>query len=102
MGVIGGLIILRWSQGLISETSGVLLDHSIDLDYKTAIKAALENDADNRVADLHIWRVSANHFAIIVTLVSHQPQSPEHYKALLANFSKLAHITIEVHQCHDC
>jgi cation diffusion facilitator family transporter len=101
IGILGALIIIKWSQGLLTETSALLLDASIDANYLLAIKAAIENDADNRIADIHIWRVAPNNFAVILSLISHAPQSPNYYKALLKNFDKLKHITIEVHQCLD-
>lgn len=101
MGIVGAIIIARWSYSIMQETSPVLLDESIDLKYKSAIKEQLENDADNRIADLHVWRVGPNHFAAIISLVSHNPKTPEYYKALLKNFRKLTHITVEVNQCND-
>lgn len=99
MGLLGGLIIIKWSQGLLIETSSLLLDRSIDANYLLAIKETIESDADNRIADIHIWRVAPNHFAVIIALVSHHPQSPDYYKALLKDFDKLKHITIEVNHC---
>ena len=84
----------------MKETSPVLLDESIDLKYKVAIKEKIESDADNRISDLHIWRVGPSHFAIIISLVSHSPKAPDYYKGLLKNFHKLSHITVEVNQCH--
>ncbi|MDD5578050.1 MAG: CDF family Co(II)/Ni(II) efflux transporter DmeF [Methylobacter sp.] len=105
MGIVGALIITHWSFTMIKETCPVLLDESIDMKYKMAIKEKIENDADNRISDLHIWRVGPNHFALIISLVSHNPKAPEYYKALLNNFqsldglNKLSHITIEVNQC---
>ncbi len=38
MGIVGALIISQWSYSLIRETSPVLLDESIALKYKLAIK----------------------------------------------------------------
>lgn len=105
MGIIGALVISRWSYTLIRETSPVLVDESIALPFKTAIKEAIESDADNRIADLHIWRVGPGHFAVIISLVSHTPQEPDYYKALLKKFhvlegtGKLSHITVEINQC---
>ena len=101
MGLVGGLVITRWAVVLIKETSPVLLDESIDLDYKMAIKERIEGDADNRISDLHVWRVGPGHFAVIISLVSHTPQAPDYYKALLKDFHGLSHITVEVHQCLD-
>ncbi len=112
MGIVGALIIARWSYSLMKETSPVLLDESIAVKQKTAIKDIIESDADNRIADLHVWRVGPDHFAAIVSVVSHHPKAPDHYKTLLMQSQslkryrdlKLAHITVEVHQCQgtDC
>jgi cation diffusion facilitator family transporter len=108
MGMVGALIISRWSFSLMKETSPVLLDESIAVKHKTAIKDIIENDADNRIADLHVWRVGPDHFAAIISVVSHNPKAPDHYKALLMQSQnlkqrsgalRLAHITVEVHQC---
>ena len=94
----------------MKETSPVLLDESIALKHKTAIKDTIENDADNRIADLHVWRVGPDHFAAIISVVSHHPKAPDYYKALLMQSQglkrygdglRLAHITVEVHQCQD-
>ncbi len=100
MGTLGALIIIRWSYSLLKETSPVLLDESIALKYKLAIKESIESDADNRISDLHIWRIGPAHFAVIISLVSHNPKEPEYYKKLLSHY-KLSHITIEVNKCGD-
>ncbi|HEY8034253.1 MAG TPA: CDF family Co(II)/Ni(II) efflux transporter DmeF [Methylobacter sp.] len=104
MGIVGALIIAQWSYSLMKETSPVLLDESIALKYKLAIKEKIERDADNRVSDLHIWRVGPGDFAIIISVVSHNPKAPEYYKELLKEFrgrgiNKLSHITVEVNRC---
>ncbi|WP_394752110.1 CDF family Co(II)/Ni(II) efflux transporter DmeF [Crenothrix sp.] len=107
MGIVGALIISRWAYSLIKETAPILLDKSIALRYKAAIQETIEADADNRIADLHIWRVSPGHFAVILSIVSHTPKTPEYYKALLTQFNLhgsknyLAHISVEVHPCSD-
>lgn len=104
MGMVGALVIIHWSYSLMRETSPVLVDESIALQYKTAVKEKIESDADNRIADLHIWRVGPNHFAIIISLVSHTPKAPDYYKRLLRNvigINKFSHITIEVNECTD-
>ncbi|MCK9635284.1 CDF family Co(II)/Ni(II) efflux transporter DmeF [Methylobacter sp. Wu8] len=102
MGIIGALIIMQWAYSLVRETSPVLLDESIALKHKLAIMEKIENDADNRISDLHIWRVGPGHFAIIISLVSHDPKAPEYYKDLLkeiVGINKLSHITVEVNKC---
>lgn len=99
MGIVGAMIITRWAYSLVKETSPILLDESIDAEYSKAVKDKIESDADNRIADLHIWRVAPNHFAAIISVVTHHPKSPEYYKNLLHSFHKLSHITVEVTQC---
>lgn len=101
MGVVGAIIITRWSYGLLKQTSPILLDASIDEAYQQTIKDTIENDSDNRISDIHIWKVGANHYAAIISLVTHHPRSTEHYKKLLSEFHKLSHVTIEVNECKD-
>jgi cation diffusion facilitator family transporter len=99
MGIVGAIIIIRWSYGLIKQTSPILLDGSIDEAYQKAIKKTIENDSDNRIFDIHVWKVGANDYAAIIALVTHYPKSMEHYKRLLEKFDKLSHVTIEVNEC---
>lgn len=96
MGLAGCAVILRWAYGLLRDTSTILLDRSSDATTAAAIRAAIEADADNRVADLHVWQVGSHHLSVIVSIVTHYPQPPEHYKELLAGFSDIDHVTVEV------
>ena len=101
MGIVGALIISRWSYGLLRDTSKVLLDGDALSGIKTAIKNTIEADSDNRVTDLHLWRVSSFHIATIISIVTHYPRLPEHYKRLLAGFEEIVHITIEINHVAD-
>ncbi len=99
MGIAGAFVIARWSYALLRETSGVLLDVEVAEDRHQAIRAAVESAADDRVADLHLWRVGPRHLAAIVSVVTHEPRDPAHYKRLLAPFRDLVHVTVEVQGC---
>ncbi len=101
MGIVGACVISKWAYGLLKDTSSVLLDESLDDNTITAIKRTLESHADNRVVDIHVWKVGPSHYATLVSLVTHFPENPEHYKQLLSGFDALAHITVEVNQCHE-
>ena len=101
MGIVGAIIITRWSYSLIKQTSPILLDASIEEDYQMKIIDAIEKDADNRISDIHVWRVGANDYAAIISIVTHFPNAIEHYKELLSDFHKISHITIEVNNCKD-
>jgi cation diffusion facilitator family transporter len=101
MGLVGSVVIARWSYGLLRDTSRVLLDAELPEARLAAIRAAIEADADARVADLHVWRVGPRHLAAIVSLVAHDPREPDHYKRLLRAQRDLVHVTVEVHRCPD-
>lgn len=96
MGILGALIVLRWSMTLLKKTGPILLDGSIEENYTAAIKMTLENDSDNRVADLHVWQIGPMQYAAIIALATRFPKPPSHYKALLADFHRIKHITVEV------
>ena len=98
---IGSIVIARWSLGLLKDTGAVLLDAEVPVQRRRDIKAAVESDSDNKVSDLHIWRVGPRHLAAIVSVVTHEPRDPSHYKELLRKFDDLAHVTVEVHRCDD-
>ncbi|RAU23413.1 cation transporter [Paramagnetospirillum kuznetsovii] len=99
MGLVGAAVIAKWSWGLMAQTGAVLLDHNDDRELEEEVRAAIEGDADNRLTDLHLWRIGTGHWAAIVSVVTHEPRPPEHYKRLLAPVHELSHITIEVLPC---
>ncbi len=100
-GLIGSVVIARWSWGLLRDTSRVLLDAEAGEERHESIRKAIEADADNRMADLHLWRVGPQHLAAIISVVTQHPREPAHYKQLLASHRDLAHVTVEVHRCLD-
>ncbi len=99
MGIVGALIIGRWAWGLIVQTSPVLLDADPDSNHRETVQQRLEKLDDHKVTDLHLWRVNADKYAVMLSLVSHNPKRSEEYHALLADLPWLAHITVETHTC---
>lgn len=70
-------------------------------EFRSVCREALEQDGDVSVADLHIWAVAPGSYSVIASVVTSEPQSPEHYKGLLPRGSHLVHRTVEVHRCRD-
>jgi len=101
IGIVGALLIARWSYGLLNETSSILLDRDVDSERTEAIKDTIEADADNRVSDIHVWKVGPLDYSATISIVTHFPENPEHYKKLLGKFSELSHVTIEVNHCEE-
>lgn len=100
MGIVGAIVIARWSWLLLRGAGAVLLDTMPDHDLPEKIRTLLEK-GDDRVADLHVWQIGPGHLAVIVSIVSHAPQSPSDYKNRLSHMAQLSHITVEIHHCTD-
>jgi len=101
MGIVGGVVISRWAFGLLRETSHILLDGSADEHVKIQIQTAIEDDADNRIVDLHVWRINARDLAAVVSIVTHYPRPVKHYRSLLTDLTNLKHTTIEINVCQE-
>ncbi len=99
MGIVGALIITKWSYGLLVDTGKVLLDRDVNQEAIAEIKSIIESDSDNRISDIHVWRVGPHHLSAIISIVTHFPNSPEHYKNLLSDYDEISHVTVEVNKC---
>jgi cation diffusion facilitator family transporter len=96
MGIVGGVVVARWSWGLIVFTASVLLDAQADCErLAEKIRSEVETEED-RISDLHVWQVGPGHHAVIVALVTARPQAPAFYKEKLRHLRALSHVTIEV------
>ena len=101
MGIIGAVVILIWAKGLLRETGKALLDREMDDPLVQRVQAQLERVPDTEVTDLHLWRVGRAQYSCIVTIVTHQAYSADRYKAELAGFSELVHVTAEINRCGE-
>jgi cation diffusion facilitator family transporter len=96
MGVVGALVIARWSWGLIRDAGAILLDVIPEgEDLPDEIREALEGEGD-RITDLHVWQVGPGHHAAIVSLATPAPKTPSAYKDRLSHLHELSHVTVEV------
>ncbi len=96
MGIVGAVLVSRWSLGLIYDTSSVLLDKRGSEEIRSKIKKCIENDEGIRISDLHLWSVGPNIYAAIITVVTNDPKPAEHYKQLIPSDLNLVHVTVEV------
>jgi cation diffusion facilitator family transporter len=100
IGILGAVIIARWSWGLIVSSGATLLDVVPDPTLISKIKQRLEVDGD-LLGDLHLWRLGPGHSGVIVSVVTHHPQEPETYKQRLAGIEGLSHVSVEVQRCKE-
>jgi Co/Zn/Cd efflux system component len=59
------------------------------------VRQAIECDGD-RLADLHLWRLGPGHLGAIVSVVTPSRRCADFYRAKLARFRSLSHLTVEV------
>ncbi|WP_119301600.1 CDF family Co(II)/Ni(II) efflux transporter DmeF [Dongia deserti] len=96
MGLVGAVVILHWSIGLMRDTGGILLDMEAGGDLAARIRTDIESKEGDRVADLHVWRVGPGHFAAIVAIVTRHATDAGELKMALKERYPLAHLTVEV------
>ncbi|ANQ29572.1 cation transporter [Vibrio natriegens] len=94
MGIVGALVIGKWTLGLIRQTAPVLLDESIDEQYRQDIRAELAPYAD--VVDLHVWKVSGHHYSAAIAIKNRSNKSLGEFKQMLSKFDKIHHLTLEL------
>jgi len=98
MGLVATVVILSWSWTLIRSAGAILLDVCPDPALSRKITSRLEQGSD-RVSDLHLWRLGPGHLAAVISVVTHDPRSPEQYKRRLSGLPGLSHVTIEIVRC---
>jgi cation diffusion facilitator family transporter len=94
-GIIGSFVIASWSYGLIRDTGAILLDMNPDKGMANRLREEVEADGD-KLADLHLWRLGPGHLGAIVSVVTGRERDADYYRARLARFKSLSHLTIEI------
>ncbi len=94
IGVLGALVIARWSWGLMRDTGRVLVDYA-PLSLRDEIKAAMETSGD-QIADLHVWQLGPGHHGAIISLRTANALPLALYRAKLSHIDALSHVTIEI------
>ncbi|PWI32339.1 cation transporter [Vibrio albus] len=95
MGIVGALVISKWTIGLMKQTGPILLDENIDQAYRESVAEALAPEAT--VKDMHIWKISGHHYSAAMIIESNSGKSVDEYKQMLEKFDKIHHLTLEIH-----
>jgi cation diffusion facilitator family transporter len=94
-GIIGACVIASWSYGLIRDTGAILLDTVPDSRLAQALRTTIESDGST-LADLHLWRLGPGHLGAIVSVCPKEGRTADYYRARLARYPALSHLTIEI------
>jgi cation diffusion facilitator family transporter len=95
VGLVGAVVIAAWSYGLIRDTGAILLDMNPDQGMAERMRTVIEIDGD-RLTDLHLWRLGPGHLGAVLSVATAKLRGPDYYHRLLARFSALSHVTVEV------
>jgi len=95
-GIIGACVIASWSYALIRDTGAILLDRIPDNRLAQELRALIESDGST-LADLHLWRLGPGHLGAIVSVCPNEDRGADYYRARLARYRALSHVTIEIH-----
>lgn len=96
MGIVGALVIARWSWGLIRDAGAILLDVIPEGEnLPDEIREALEGESDC-ITNFHVWQVGPGHHTAIISLATPAPKAPSAYKDRLSHLQELSHVTVEV------
>lgn len=101
MGIVGGLVILKWGVGLCRDSARQLLDVVPSPELAQKIRQRVEGLDDVQVADLHLWEIGPGRRGCIVSLVTAAPRETSFYRKTILEMSALAHLTVEVQRCPD-
>jgi cation diffusion facilitator family transporter len=94
-GTIGACVIASWSYALIRDTGAILLDRIPDSRLAKDLRTMIESDGST-LADLHLWRLGPGHLGAIVSVCPAEGRSTDYYRAKLARYRALSHVTIEI------
>lgn len=93
MGIVGALVIARWSWGLMRDTAVILLD-TTDEHVAEEVRELVEQPGDAMITDLHVRRIGPEAHAAIVSVVG--KASADEVRARLIPVHELRHLTVEV------
>ena len=95
IGVVGALVIARWSWGLARQAGAVLVDFTpTESDLPRRVREAVAAQ-EAEIADLHVWQLGPGHHAAIVSL-RRAPFGLEEAKARLLQVRGVSHVTVEM------
>lgn len=98
LGLVGALLVAKWSWGLIQETGKTLLDAEMEHPVVAEIRELIESFKDVEITDLHVWKVGKGKFSCILGLETTSADlNPDQIKAELSIHEEIVHASIEIH-----
>lgn len=98
LGVVGAILVAKWSWGLLNETGKTLLDAEMSHPVVDEIKEVIEEFPQVNITDLHVWKVGRGKFSCILALESTGVDlTPDVVKQALSIHEEIVHASVEIH-----
>jgi cation diffusion facilitator family transporter len=95
VGVIGGVVVFKWSLGLIRQSGMDLLDaHDVTVDRENLVKK-IEQDG-SKVIDIHLWRLAPGQIGLELIVKKNLEQRSSDYRNIISRNFNIHHLIIEV------
>ncbi|WP_174494060.1 CDF family Co(II)/Ni(II) efflux transporter DmeF [Acinetobacter sp. Marseille-Q1623] len=100
LGIVGAILVGRWSFGLIKETGKTLLDAEMDHPVVDEVREVISDlKLDIQITDLHVWKVGKGKFSVILALQTPlQDLTADRIRQALAIHEELVHISVEINR----
>ncbi len=103
MGLVGAVLVARWSWALVRDTARSLLDAEMDHPLALAITNTLRDQAPwsghVQLRRLRVWRVGGARYAVMLQMNSQVPWvTPDAVRRALAGFPEIEILNIEISQ----
>ncbi len=95
MGIVGAILVARWSLGLLRDTSQVLLDHQAPAEVVEPLRAAIESDRHSTVTDIHVWSIGPGIYAASLMVRSSRQVPAAVYRQRVPAQLGIVHLHIE-------
>lgn len=98
LGIVGAVLVAKWSWGLIRESAKTLIDAEMDEPIVAEIRQAiLQHPAQLQLTDLHVWKVAQDKFACILVLEGAKYSiTADEVRQYLAVYSRVVHLSVEI------
>tara|TARA_Y100001001_G_scaffold37533_1_gene31470 strand:- start:214 stop:1179 length:966 start_codon:yes stop_codon:yes gene_type:complete len=96
MGIVGAAVIGKWAWGLMTHSSGMLLDKAAKPQHAAKVARLIEEDGVSVVTDFHYWQLSGKHHAAIVSVATAATLTPDDIKHKVRHHLPCDHITVEI------
>ncbi len=95
VGIVGGVVVFKWSLGLIKQSGMDLLDaHDVSIDREKLV-TKIENDG-SKVLDIHLWKLAPDQVGCEIIVKRNSNQLSANYRDLIQKDFAIHHLIIEV------